>query len=42
MTMDKYRSYFENLLNNQTDSEINNTDGTWELAEDQIYSIVEP
>lgn len=32
---------FENLLNNQIDQEINNTDGTWEKTEDQIYTTIE-
>jgi hypothetical protein len=42
MIIDMFQTYFENLLNNKSDDEINNTDGFWEPAEDQIDVTVEP
>ncbi|KAL4154352.1 hypothetical protein QTP88_000231 [Uroleucon formosanum] len=42
MIIDKFQTYFENLLNNKSDDETNNTDGSGEPAEDQIYVTVEP
>ncbi|XP_029342106.1 uncharacterized protein LOC115033527 [Acyrthosiphon pisum] len=42
MIIDKFQTYFENLLNNKSDDETNNTDGSREPAEDQIYVTVEP
>ncbi|CAI6356869.1 unnamed protein product [Macrosiphum euphorbiae] len=42
MIIDKFQTYFENLLNNKSDYETNNTDGSGEPAENQIYVTVEP
>ncbi|XP_025192756.1 uncharacterized protein LOC112592826 [Melanaphis sacchari] len=42
MIIDKFQTYFENLLNNKPDDETNNTDGSGKPAEDQIYVTVEP
>jgi len=42
MIIDKFQTYFENLLNNKSDDETNNTDGFRVPAEDQIYVTVEP
>jgi len=42
MIICKLQKYFENLLNNKTDGETNNTNGTRESVGDQIYVTVEP
>jgi hypothetical protein len=42
LIIDKFQTYFEILLNNNSDDETNNIDGSGEPAEDQIYVTAEP